>query len=137
MTLNRDKLYSILFIACLAGYIWIYYITSNLTNNKYVDVCLIKRATNIPCPSCGSTRSVISLTNGDFIEAFDFNPLGYIVAFIMLIAPVWIFIDVLFKSNSLFRFFQIMENRLKKTKYATILILLIIINWIWNITKGI
>ena len=78
MTLDRNKLYSILFIACLAGYIWLYFsITKNITENKSVEVCLIKHVTNIPCPSCGSTRSVISLTKGDFVGALKFNPIGY------------------------------------------------------------
>ena len=71
MLLDRNKLYSILLIACVVGYIWLYYsITSNVTKNKSVEVCLIKHATNIPCPSCGSTRSMISLTKGNFVEAF-------------------------------------------------------------------
>ena len=137
MLLDRNKLYSILLIACVAGYIWLYYsITSNVTENKSVEVCLIKHATNIPCPSCGSTRSIISLTKGNFVEAFDLNPIGYLVALIMLISPVWIISDVIFKKNSLFKCYQIIENHLKKPKYAIPLILLVIINWIWNITKG-
>ncbi|MBK8640768.1 MAG: DUF2752 domain-containing protein [Saprospiraceae bacterium] len=137
MLLDRNKLYSILLIACVAGYIWLYYsITSNVTENKSVEVCLIKHATNIPCPSCGSTRSIISLTKGNFVEAFDLNPIGYLVALIMLISPVWIISDVIFKKNSLFKCYQIIENHLKKPKYAIPLILLVIINWFWNITKG-
>lgn len=137
MPLERNKLYAILLIACIAGYIWLYYsITSNITENKSLEVCLIKHSINIPCPSCGSTRSVISLTKGNFVEAFDLNPIGYIVALIMLIAPVWIISDVIFKTNSLFKFYQIIERQLKKPQYAIPLILFVIINWIWNITKG-
>ena len=137
MQLNRNKLYSILLIACLAGYIWLYYsITSNITENKSVEVCLIKHTTNIPCHSCGSTRSIISLTKGNFVEAFGINPIGYIVALIMLFAPVWIIADMILRNNSLFNFYQIIESHLKKPKYALPLILLVIINWIWNITKG-
>lgn len=137
MLLDRNKLYSILLIACVAGYIWLYYsITSNVTENKSVEVCLIKHTTNIPCPSCGSTRSIISLTKGNFVEAFDLNPIGYIVAIIMLIAPVWIIVDIIFRNNSLFVCYQKIESHLKKPKYAIPLILLVIINWVWNITKG-
>jgi hypothetical protein len=138
MPLNRNKLYSILLIACVTGYIWLYYsISSNITENESVEVCLIKHATNLPCPSCGSTRSIISLTKGNFVEAFDLNPIGYIVALIMLIAPIWIIADIILKSNSLFNCYQRIESHLKKPKYAIPLILLVIINWIWNITKGV
>lgn len=137
MTLDRNKLYSILFIACLAGYIWLYFsITKKITENKSVQLCLIKRVTNIPCPSCGSTRSVISLTKGDFIRALNFNPIGYLVAIIMLTAPIWIISDTIKKTKTLFNFYLKIETYLKRPKIAIPLLLLVIINWIWNITKG-
>ena len=137
MTLNRNKLYSILFTACIVGYIWIYFISEKqFTENNSVNACLIKHLTNIPCPSCGSSRSVISLLNGDFIVALNFNPIGYIVALIMLVAPVWIIMDIIKKTNSLFNFYLKTENYLKRLMIAIPLILLVIINWIWNITKG-
>jgi len=137
MTNDRNRLYSILGIACLAGYIWLYFnITNKFIENKNREVCLIKYTSNIPCPSCGSTRSIISLTKGDFIGALNFNPIGYIVAGIMLIVPVWIITDMILQRNSLFIFFQRTESQLKKPKYAIPLILLVVINWIWNIFKG-
>jgi hypothetical protein len=137
MTLDRNKLYLILFIACLAGYIWLYFsITKNITENNSAEVCLIKHVTNVPCPSCGSTRSVISLTKGDFIGALNINPIGYLVAIIMLIAPIWILVDTVRNAKTLFDFYQKIESYLKQPKIAIPLILLVIINWIWNITKG-
>ena len=137
MTLDRNKLYSILFIACLAGYIWLYFsFTKNITESKSVEVCLIKHVTNIPCPSCGSTRSIISMTKGDFIGALNVNPFGYLVAIIMLISPIWIIADTIRKTNTLFDFYKKTETYLKRPKIAIPLILLVIINWIWNITKG-
>ena len=135
---KRNKLYLLLFTACFAGYIWLFYnVSTSGTVKNSVEACLIKNATNIPCPSCGSTRSMISLTKGNFVEAFDINPIGYIVAFIMLIAPIWIVVDIILRNNSLFVCYQKIESHLKKPKYAIPLILLVIINWIWNITKGI
>jgi len=137
MTLDRNKLYAILFIACLAGYIWLYFsITKKITENKSVQLCLIKRVTNIPCPSCGSTRSVISLTKGDFIRALNFNPIGYLVAIIMLTAPIWIISDTIKKTKTFFNFYLKIETYLKRPKIAIPLLLLVISNWIWNITKG-
>lgn len=137
MTLDRNKLYLILLIACLAGYIWLYFsLTKNITESKSFEVCLIKYVTNIPCPSCGSSRSIISLTKGDFNGALNFNPIGYLVAIIMLIAPIWIIADTIKRTNTLFDFYLKIETYLKKPKIAITLILLVIINWIWNITKG-
>jgi hypothetical protein len=137
MILNRNKLYLILLIACVAGYTWLYFIiTSKITENKSIEVCLIKHATNIPCPSCGSTRSVISLTKGNFVEAWELNPLGYIIALIMLITPVWMIVDLILRKNSLFKSYQKIETHLQKPQFAIPLIVLVIINWIWNINKG-
>lgn len=137
MTLSRNKLYSLLFIVFLAGYIWLYFsITKNNSVNKSAEVCLIKYVTNIPCPSCGSTRSVISLIKGDFIGALNLNPIGYLVAFIMIVAPFWIITDTIMRSNTLFNFYQKTETYLKRPQLAIPLVLFVIINWIWNITKG-
>lgn len=137
MLLNRNKLYLILFIACITGYIWVYFgLTMNQTEKKSVEVCLIKHITNIPCPSCGSTRSIISLSKGNFSEALKTNPLGYIVGIIMLLSPIWIAFDIVTKKETLFEFYQKTEAYLKRPKHAIPLILLVIINWIWNITKG-
>jgi len=137
MALNRNKLYSIMFIACVAGYIWLYYsVSNNYTENKSFEVCIIKHTTNIPCPSCGSTRSVISLTKGNFIEALLINPLGYIVAIIMFLTPLWIVIDIATKKKTLFEFYKKTEINLKRPQYTIPFILLVIFNWIWNITKG-
>jgi len=136
MTLNRNKLYLILLIACLAGYIWLYFGFKNeITENNSVKVCVIKYVTNIPCPSCGSSRSVISLIKGDFISAFKFNPIGYLVAIIMIIAPIWILTDVIKKNQTLFDFYLKTEKYIRKQNIAIPLILLVIINWIWNIVK--
>ncbi len=137
MKLNRNRLYAIMLMACIAGYIWLYFsLTSTNTGNNLPEVCLIKHATNLPCPSCGSTRSVVLLTKGNFTDALSINPLGYLVAIIMLITPLWITIDIITKKNTFFGFYKTIEIYLKRPQYAIPLILLVLINWIWNITKG-
>src|SRR5690606_2597037 len=123
--------------ACVAGNIWLYYsMTQHFADSKLSDVCLIKHFTHIPCPSCGSTRSVISLTKGNIVEALTINPFGLIVASIMFIAPFWIALDIATQRNTLFNFYLKVEAFLKQRKYAIPLILLVIANWIWNISKG-
>jgi len=124
-------------MACIAGNIWLYYnITQNVAENKSLSVCLIKHLTNIPCPSCGSTRAIVSLVKGNVIEALKINPFGFLVAAIMFIAPFWIVIDIATRSNTLFSFYLKTETHLKKPKFAIPLILLVTANWIWNISKG-
>ncbi len=137
MTTSRNKLYMLLFTACIAGYIWLYYSMSNyFVTNKSFDGCIVKKVTNIPCPSCGSTRSILALTQGNFYEALATNPIGIIVAVIMVVIPMWIIIDLLARKKSLFDCYNSIETRLKTPHYAIPFILLVAINWIWNITKG-
>jgi hypothetical protein len=136
MSISRSKLYTILLIACMAGYMWLFYSMANVQPEKNtVEVCLIKHATNIPCPSCGSTRAVLSLVHGDFLKSLYINPFGIIIALIMLIAPVWILVDVTTRKNSLLYFYRQMEAVLKKPVIAIPLVLFVLMNWIWNITK--
>jgi hypothetical protein len=137
MSIHRNKLYLLIFIAFIAGYVWLYFgLTNDYTKSKLIEVCPIKHITNIPCPSCGSTRSVILLTKGNLVGAFRTNPFGYIIAIIMLLTPLWITFDIVFKRKTFFEFYKKIESYLKRPQFAIPLILLVIINWIWNITKG-
>lgn len=43
------------------------------------EMCLFKRVTGWPCPSCGSTQAVVHLWHGHFWESILSNPLGIIV----------------------------------------------------------
>ena len=136
MNVSRNKLYALLFTACIAGYIWLFIGMSQEHAKSKTAVCFIKKITNIPCPSCGSTRSILSLIRGDFMEAFYINPMGYLIAFILFLSPIWIIADIITKRNSLFNFYQRVETDIKRPQLAIPLVILVIINWIWNITKG-
>lgn len=135
--LNRNKLYTLISVACIAGYIWLFYsLKSDYVLNNPTSVCLFKHITNIPCPSCGSTRSVLAITNGEFKNAVLINPLGYLIACIMIILPTWIALDLISKRNSLLYTYKKAEQYLSKPNVAVPLILLVILNWIWNISKS-
>ena len=136
--MSRNKLYSIIAIACLGGYIWLYTTHSRYSgvNAPEVGMCIIKKVTTLPCPSCGTTRSVISLIKGEWIEAIYTNPMGLIVLFIMLAAPIWMAIDILTRKESLLKIYLHTEAFFRQKKVAIPAIIIVISNWIWNITKG-
>ncbi len=138
MTMNPRKLYALLLFACSLGYGWVYLgLTSSQSGLfKPMNVCLIKHVTSLPCPSCGSTRSVYALLHGNFLESVFINPFGILIFLILLVTPVWIFLDLAARKKSLFNFYQNMETLLKNPKIASPLIVLVLINWAWNITKG-
>lgn len=138
MIKSRNKLYSILGIACVAGYSWIYFgLTSIKASNGAFEACYIKQLTTMPCPSCGTTRSILSLMKGEFFEALMLNPFGYIIAAILLISPLWLTIDLVTNRKTLFDQYQKAEALIRKPQVAYPLLILVALNWIWNITKGI
>lgn len=133
--MTKNRLYVLIFTACLLGFLYLFYkIQSN--SNEDFSVCLIKNATGIPCPSCGTTRAVITIFRGNFIESIYINPLGILVLSIMIVAPFWIMIDRMFNKNSFYVFYKKVETRLKNPIVYITLIVLVMANWIWNILKN-
>lgn len=135
--MGRNKLYAILSTACAAGYIWLM-ITyhRNVSLAMEPGVCLIKRITGVPCPSCGSTRSVLSILKGNFADALFWNPFGILIMIILLVAPLWMVYDLASQNDSFYRFYNRTELFLKRTWIAIPAIVLVLLNWIWNIAKG-
>lgn len=132
--MTRNKLYSLLLIACLAGFIYLFYNIHTLQSQTF-RVCIIKNVTGFPCPSCGTTRAVTLILEGKFIESLLLNPFGILVAIVMTIFPFWILIDIILKKESFFRMYKKAEATIRKPWLASILILLVLLNWIWNIYK--
>lgn len=134
--MTRNKLYSLLLIACFAGYGYLYYNIENLPSEAF-RVCIIKNATGYPCPSCGATRAVSLLLEGNIIESIALNPFGILVAIIMTVFPVWVLTDVIQKKDSFYKAYKKTESLIRKPWLASVLILLVLLNWIWNIYKNV
>lgn len=67
-------------------------------------MCLMKYVTNIPCPSCGSTRAILSILRGKYSQGFYQNPLGYILILIIFITPLWLIYDFIKKEVHFYHF---------------------------------
>ncbi len=131
----RNRLYAILLAACVAGLHWVAY--AYQTPAETTGVCIIKHTTHVPCPSCGSTRSVLSLLHGDVSGAMWWNPLGFILLAIMVVTPIWILFDLATRKSTLHKFYHKAELMLKRRWIALPAIALVLVNWVWNIYKGI
>ena len=135
--MTRNRLYVLLSTACLLGYVWLFITyTRSVTHEDDPGICLFKQITGIPCPSCGSTRSVLTLLHGDLIGALIWNPFGLILMGIMVISPVWILYDLLASRQSLYRLYIKSEQFLRRKWIMLLFIGLVLLNWIWNIMKG-
>jgi hypothetical protein len=136
--MNGLKLYIFLLCFSLAGYAWLAWnLIGRDLGQPVPEVCLFREVTHLPCPSCGTTRSMILLAEGDIAGAFMVNPLGIFLAAAMILVPVWIVLDILSKKRSFLRFYFSAETVLVKKMWILIpAILLFMVNWFWNIAKG-
>lgn len=54
-----------------------------------VDLCWVHRALGVPCPGCGLTRSVTSLTHGRFLAAVSYHPFGPVLYVLFVAAAIY------------------------------------------------
>jgi hypothetical protein len=136
--MSKKKLYIFFFALSLIGYIWLAWnVFEQSAHDTLPSFCLFKEVTGIPCPSCGTTRSLIALINGNIRESLLINPFGPMMAFALLIIPLWIAVDTLGRSDSFYRFYGWTERLLATNKWISIpAIVIVALNWIWNIKKG-
>ncbi len=106
-------------IILIFGIIALYILHS--LNIYYIDLCFFRRLTGLSCPTCGLSRSMLSLSRGHLIEAISYNPF-------MLVLTVVIFIylatEILFKIS--------ISIKATKKQYRVIsitLTLLFLVNW--------
>jgi hypothetical protein len=135
--MTKNKLYLLILFACFLGYSWLLFLKLAPVKNSGLDltVCIFKRVTSLPCPSCGTTRAVSFLFDGEIVKSLFLNPFGIISGVIMIVSPCWIIWDFITNQQTFKNFYIKTENIIKKKKIAIPLIMLVILNWIWNIHK--
>jgi hypothetical protein len=134
---SKNKLYFFVFILSGIGYTWLFLNIYFKKLKSGSTVCILKSTTGIPCPSCGTTRSLGSIIDLNLYSAFIINPLGYVIAVSLVLFPLWILFDLIFRKESFFLFYVFFIKTILSRKISMFLIVLILFNWIWNIFKGI
>lgn len=134
--MTRNKLYSLLLIACLTGFIYLFFNHFFNTGESNISLCPIKNVTGYACPSCGTTRAVLLLFNGKITDSLLLNPFGMIVAFIMTVLPVWVLTDIVLKRETFFKAYKKAETIIRKPWIAIVLTLIVLLNWLWNLYKN-
>jgi hypothetical protein len=92
--------------------------------------CPIRLATGLPCPACGTTRSIGSIAIGNFEQAWALNPLGFFT-FALVIA--WAVKPGLIAN--LLDYINVLTARINLFKQFLIIILLYICMWIITIFR--
>lgn len=129
--MTRRGLYILSAVGCLAGYIWLF-----LFDLGGETVCLFKRLFHIPCPSCGATRAIAALMRGEVKEALFLNPIGILLVLMLVVIPLWILVDVTLKKDTYYLFYKKTDELFGKKYVFLFFALLVLANWVWNITKG-
>jgi hypothetical protein len=134
----KTRIYGTLILLSLAGYGWLgLNVAEEAAHSQAPTVCLFKEITGLPCPSCGTSRSLLLLFRGDVADAFMTNPLGPLLAPALVIVPLWIAVDVARKRRSFYRWYLWVEDVFKRNTWVTVsAVTIIVLNWIWNIAKG-
>jgi len=101
-----------------------------------LEICVLKNTVGLPCPSCGTTRSVLYLLHGDLSTALLINPFGIIVFIGLVVIPFWILYDYWNVSRTLWTCYLQFINTFSNKKFSFVVIVLVLLNWIWNIQKG-
>ena len=73
----RSRVVRFLFLILSLGFVKI---TSQF-NNDFTSgpiICPFRLVTGLPCPGCGTTRSVAALLDGRLADSLSFNPLGIV-----------------------------------------------------------
>jgi len=91
--------------------------------------CIFKGITGIPCPTCGTTRSVVYLSQGDIATALIMNPLAALGLIAALLYFSYSVITLLF---DLPRIGFILTNR-EKIAVQISAITLILVQWAYLI----
>jgi hypothetical protein len=134
---QKDRsLYRMIVFLSGAGYAWLAYHLVRGEDHTHVTLCMFKYATGVPCPSCGVTRSLLSILHGNFYEAMWINPLGVLTGVMLVVMPAWVLLDGTRGTRTLSDAYRLSEAWMQKHKLLYIpLITLGLINWGWNILK--
>lgn len=131
-----SSLYLFITLLLLAGYSWLGFILSKEDpHSDDLRLCLFHTATGYPCPACGTTRSVVFLLNGSFFSAILTNPFGIPVLIGLVLFPLLLLYDVITRKKLFIELYTSAERILRKPFIAYLSILLVLLNWIWNIKK--
>ncbi|UZD38416.1 DUF2752 domain-containing protein [Capnocytophaga ochracea] len=134
--MTTKKFYTFITLLCLACWGWLlsHYVFHG--QDIGVTVCAIKNITGYPCPSCGTTRSVEAFFEGHWGEALLTNPLGVLASVLLIITPLWLLYDLCRKKTTLQGAYIKFEQFFKHPYVYIPFFILIVLNWIWNIYKG-
>lgn len=98
-------------------------------------VCPSRRWLRIACPGCGLTHSMFAAAKGNVILAFWYNPLGPALLVVLLVLPIFLWVDYRHQKQYMKRlhYFLVEAEHQSRKKYT--ILLLLIMSWLWALVK--
>lgn len=85
--------------------------------------CTLRRATGLPCATCGGTRAALRLLHGDLLGALQLNPLATLIS---VGVPAWLILAWIRRGTPLIRWTR------ARWLWATLaLVVVVAANWIY------
>ena len=128
--MRRRQLYFLALFLGLAGQVWIVYSYNKLQKGEEAfNTCIFRRVTTIPCPSCGTVHSIVSILHGDLRKAFSENLMGFFGILLVAIVPYWILADMALGRETFYSFYLKTEKLLKIRWVLFSILTLIFVIW--------
>lgn len=90
-------------------------------------LCLLRRFTGMPCPTCGSTRAVRALADGRPLDALLFNPM---VVTLGVALALWLVLRVAFGRR-----IDVRLSRRQRRAAWTVAAVAFLANWAWIVWR--
>jgi len=80
---------------------------------------------------------MLQIMDGNLTASLVINPLGVMSTLALIILPLWIFVDVYRNNDSFYRHYRRTEEAFIQHRWLSVIgVLLVALNWFWNIAKG-
>lgn len=135
MMMFVPRLYKILYLLLILGGTYCLLIRTGVAVQWH---CPIKLLLDVPCPGCGSTRAVSLLLEGSIRESVIMNPLGCLTVVALVGGLLTSLRDIICQDWLLLRTWAKLNAFILKYRIPIITIgaVLALLNWWWNICKG-
>jgi hypothetical protein len=96
-------------------------------------LCLFHALTGHPCLTCGATRSAVAFFHGQFLAAFQWNPLAFLFYCALSIFNIYALVVILMRAPRL-RIVQLTARERKFIRGAVVTLLAM--NWLYLLVHG-
>ena len=78
-------------------------------------------------------RSLITVLNGEGLDAVKGNPLRLLAVAALCVLPFWIAVDLARGRASLMHAYDVLNHQLARRAVRVVIVLLVLCVWTWNI----